>query len=165
MRTMRHVAVIGVLIAGLLAPGPAVAQSGTPQPHAAIAPALLAFEGGAAPVLFQVVDGRYRAVFTASPDHDAIEHGTPVVQRYELVVTRPGGQAVPAIDLGKPALTAGEVIADVHTALISLPAGEGYSAVVRAVGPAGVTASAAAPFALTVRAPAATGPPAVGRQP
>lgn len=79
--------------------------------------------------------GQYAVAFTASTDHNVIEHTVPKVSGYELVVNAPS---------------------------TSQPC---YTAVVRAVGPGGATASQpSAPFVLSPGIPSAPGSaPAISR--
>jgi hypothetical protein len=111
--------------------------------------------GPAAPpsLALQQENGRWRTVFSPSPDHDLVMHQAPVISGYELIVT-PNGQSVPLAPhpLGKP-VRATDLIVDVHDYFSSLPAGS-YTGVVRAVGPGGAsTTTLAAPFELTLPTP------------
>lgn len=108
----------------------------------------------------------WRVTFTASPDHAAVDNGgTPLVTRYELALSR-DGQDVARVDLGRPAPDAqGAITVDIHSTILPLAAGS-YTAVVEAVGPGGVGASApSAPFSLPgpMRAPTSPGLPTVAR--
>lgn len=106
----------------------------------------------------------YTLSFTASANHSAMEHTQPVVAGYQLVLRPEGGSDLPAIELGKPAPDATNVVTvDVSSQLQALPAGT-YVAKVKAVGPGGEAVSAdSAPFSLTISAPAVPGAPAITR--
>ena len=89
-----------------------------------------------------VVDPQY-VEFTASPDHDAVANGTPLVQRYSLSIFAVGSSvAFDTVDLGKPAPSAGVIRVNFIPLLHSQPtpnvvyrsAGDGR-------GPGGSTAS------------------------
>ena len=106
----------------------------------------------------------YTVRFTVSPDHNVTEHGTPLVDRYELVYRAPGSsQDSTPINLGKPTPTNNNVQININTQMLALPASTTcnvqaptpatcYMATVRVVGPGGVVASTSSPFALIPRA-------------
>ena len=127
----------------------------------------------------------YRAEFTPSDNHNAIEQGVPVIASYGLVVYAPGGTMPvgPEINLGKPTPNASNVISvDVNATMIALPASTNcnptvainptppysatcYVARVIARGPGGFAESLPSlPFTLVPRAPTAAGRPTVIRK-
>lgn len=110
----------------------------------------------------------WKVQFTASPDHAAVANdGQPLVTRYELFLSRSGTRVAGPVDLDKPTPDAqGVITVDINATILPLAAGT-YTAIVDAVGPAGVGASApSSPFSLTgpMRAPSAPGSPTVLRQ-
>lgn len=98
--------------------------------------------------------------FTASPDHDAVANGIPVVARYTLDIATVAAPtvAVKTVDMGKPTPVSGTVtFSGLATVTAALPVGD-YVGVVKAEGPGGVSAGAVSdPFSLKPRAPAAPG--------
>lgn len=102
----------------------------------------------------------WKVEFTPSADHSNVDNaGTPLVTKYELAVTGPGGTATPVTvrqDLGKPTCTTLCTV-DINATILPLPAGS-YTATVTAIGPGGSgTSAVSAPFTLQgpMRAPAA----------
>ncbi len=109
----------------------------------------------------------------ANPDHNTIAQGVNVVASYDFLVTPVGGATLPAVNLGKPAITAtctiggaqvsNCIVANVDTFIKGLPPGN-YTAQIRAIGPGGqVLSPAGPPFPLTVPAPGPQGAPGVSR--
>lgn len=99
--------------------------------------------------------------FAPSPEHSVIAQGVNVVERYELVVTLQGGQALPPFNLQKPTPSSGTITVNVSTYLNTLPAGN-YTAIVQAVGPGGAGVSPVSPnFPLVVPRPGAPGIPSI----
>lgn len=126
----------------------------------------------------------WRAEFTPSPEHNAVEQGLPVISSYGLVVYAPGATAPvgPELNIGKPTPNALNVISvDVNATMTALPASPNcntavainpappfsptcYVAKVIARGPGGFAESAPSlPFTLVPRAPTAAGQPAIKR--
>lgn len=103
--------------------------------------------------------------FTASPDHNTLDNGTPRLDHYELrFIPGAGGAAVAPVDLAKPAPGAGNLITvDPIAAYGTLTPNVNYTARIFSVGPGGETGSVPTdPFVRVVQVPpAATGKPAV----
>ncbi len=94
----------------------------------------------------QTVVNPTTAEFDPSPDHNATSNGTPIVNQYQLGLYNIGAaQPFQLVPLGKPNPAGDGKIRVVLTGLLgSLPlSGVNYEAKVSAVGPGGVTTSAA----------------------
>lgn len=97
----------------------------------------------------------YQLQFTTNAQHNAIEHGVPVISSYELVLTSTSaGGATGTQNLGKPTPVNNVVTTNVNEFVSKMPAGN-YNVVVRAIGPGGTTPSAAVPFATIISVPSA----------
>ncbi len=111
-----------------------------------------------------LASAQYQLQFTTNADHTSIEHGTPVIASYEMVLTPAGGGAANTLNLGKPTPVSNVVTADVDAFVSKMPAGA-YTLVVRAIGPGGTTPSAAVPFSAAPRAPGAVTETGITRAP
>lgn len=135
----------------LLAQEQAIYESkGIKRPTVHVRAALLLF----ALLIPAVASAQYTLSFTTNADHNAVEHGSPVVASYEMVLTPTAGGASAALNVGKPTPVNNIATVDVNSFVAKMPAGT-YNLVVRAIGPGGTTPSQAVPFAATVRAPSA----------
>jgi hypothetical protein len=105
--------------------------------------------------------------FSPSASHSTLVNGTAVVTAYEYVITPAGGSALAVQTLGKPAPVNGTITVDISTYINGLTPSTcvgGCTAIVRAVGPAGATASvpsASFTTALPMPVPAAPGAPSI----
>lgn len=119
--------------------------------------------------------GIWTVTFAASPDHSLQAQGVDLVQRYELVLTPAAGPALAPFDLGKPTITGTvacpppatgscpAIVKDVQAYIGGLPVGT-YTGIIRTIGPGGQPLSAVGPpFPITVRGPAAAGPPSLSK--
>lgn len=94
----------------------------------------------------QPVPNRLTVTFT-SADHDRVDRGVAVVERYDLLIT---GPTTVMVNIGKPAVSGGVVSAVVNQMLEP----GSYVARVAAVGPGGTSAgSAPSSFVVPVPAP------------
>lgn len=119
----------------------------------------------AAPLSAQTVSNPTVVSFTASPDHSVVVSGVPVLDRYELntMIGTSTGALSWTQDLGKPTPTSTNTIEVAVPRFATLSRGT-YVVTVSAVGPGGVTPSAASDPFLVTGSPAGVGKPIVIRK-
>lgn len=112
----------------------------------------------AGPAQAQSVINPKTLTFTASPDHEAVQSGQLLVERYEVQWYASGTTTPFQTDpIGKPLMDLNRVITvDLSAIVIGLPLGNTYTARVAAVGPGGSGVSLPSnPFDVALRAPTA----------
>lgn len=111
------------------------------------------------PATAQTVINPRKVEFIASADHNTSVAGQPAVASYELRWFASGASApLSSASLGKPTPDGTQkIVVDITTLIVGIPIGDGYTARVAAIGPAGEGVSAPSnPFSVANPPRAAT---------